>query len=267
MKNRLAFLTCLFCISVNSVVPVWGQELSIIEQDGKQIKVTAGVGRVMDNIMFNPIPEKFRIFETKYLNSDSNIRVSPSTDSEIVATLSFNTEIRVFEYNDEWDMIRYNGKIYYVYKDLVSDEKLNYQTYSTPYNHIKSYMDWEAIKSRSSAQWRLQQKAYTGEYGIRQVNGRFCVAVGSAYTTTVGQYLDLVLEDGTIITCILADCKADIHTNSDNTLTYDGSLAEFVVNTSSLSNTVRYTGDISTACDSWESTITEIRIYDIVEDY
>lgn len=266
MKKRLAFLSCLLCISTHSVVPIWGQDLSNT-QINKQINLTAGVVKAMDNIMFHPIPERFRIFETKYLNSDANIRYSPSLDSEIVAVLPFNTEVRVFDYSEEWDMIRYDDKIYYVYKDLVSDEMLNYHTYSTPYNHIKSYMDWEAIKSPSSNQYKLQQKAYTGQYGIRQVNGRFCVAVGSAYATTIGQYIDLVLEDGTVIPCILADCKADIHTNIENTLTFDGSLAEFVVNTSSLSNTVRYTGDISTACDEWESTIVEIRIYDIVENY
>ena len=136
-----------------------------------------------------------------------------------------------------------------------------------PYNRIKSYMSYKNITSRSSEQYKLQQMAYTGTYGIRQVNGRFCVAVGSAYTTQIGQYIDLVLEDGTIIPCILGDCKADEHTDSRNILTSDGSLAEFVVDVPSLSKTVRYTGDISTACDDWESMITRIIIYDKVEEF
>lgn len=136
-----------------------------------------------------------------------------------------------------------------------------------PYNRIKSYMSYKNITSKSSDQYKLQQMAYTGTYGIRQVNGRFCVAVGSAYTTQIGQYIDLVLEDGTIIPCILGDCKADEHTDSRNILTSDGSLAEFVVDVPSLSKTVRYTGDISTACDDWESMITRIIIYDKVEGF
>lgn len=136
-----------------------------------------------------------------------------------------------------------------------------------PYNRIKSYMSYKNITSKSSDQYKLQQMAYTGTYGIRQVNGRFCVAVGSAYTTQIGQYIDLVLEDGTIIPCILGDCKADEHTDSRNILTSDGSLAEFVVDVPSLSKTVRYTGDISTACDDWESMITRIIIYDNVEGF
>ena len=128
-------------------------------------------------------------------------------------------------------------------------------------------MSYRNITSKSSDQYKLQQMAYTGTYGIRQVNGRFCVAVGSAYTTQIGQYIDLVLEDGTIIPCILGDCKADEHTDSRNILTSDGSLAEFVVDVPSLSKTVRYTGDISTACDDWESIITRIIIYDKVEEF
>lgn len=265
MKKRLAFLSCLLCIFTHSVVPIWGQDLS--NTQNKQINLTAGVGKAMDNIILYPIPERFRIFETKYLNSDANIRYSPSLDSKIVTVLPFNTEVRVFDYSEEWDMIRYDDKIYYVYKDLVSDEMLNYHTYSTPYNTIKSFMGYHKITSQGSEQYKLQQKAYTGQYGIRQVNGRFCVAVGSAYTTTIGQYIDLILENGTTIPCILAECKDDKDTNADNTITFDGSLAEFVVDIKTLNKNIMYAGSASKACDSWESTIVEIRIYDIVENY
>ena len=151
--------------------------------------------------------------------------------------------------------------------DIVTHDSYISIITDVPYNRIKSYMSYKNITSRSSDQYKLQQMAYTGTYGIRQVNGRFCVAVGSAYTTQIGQYIDLVLEDGTIIPCILCDCKADEHTDSRNILTSDGSLAEFVVDVPSLSKTVRYTGDISTACDDWESMITRIIIYDKVEGF
>ena len=151
--------------------------------------------------------------------------------------------------------------------DIVTHDSYISIITDVPYNRIKSYMSYKNITSRSSDQYKLQQMAYTGTYGIRQINGRFCVAVGSAYTTQIGQYIDLVLEDGTIIPCILGDCKADEHTDSRNILTSDGSLAEFVVDVPSLSKTVRYTGDISTACDDWESMITRIIIYDKVEGF
>lgn len=151
--------------------------------------------------------------------------------------------------------------------DIVTHDSYISIITDVPYNRIKSYMSYKNITSKSSDQYKLQQMAYTGTYGIRQVNGRFCVAVGSAYTTQIGQYIDFVLEDGTIIPCILGDCKADEHTDSRNILTSDGSLAEFVVDVPSLSKTVRYTGDISTACDDWESMITRIIIYDKVEEF
>ena len=151
--------------------------------------------------------------------------------------------------------------------DIITHDSYILIVTDVPYNRIKSYMSYKNITNKSSDQYKLQQIAYTGTYGIRQVNGRFCVAVGSAYTTQIGQYIDLVLEDGTIIPCILGDCKADEHTDSRNILTSDGSLAEFVVDVPSLSKTVRYTGDISTACDDWESMITRIIIYDKVEEF
>ncbi|MBR4315031.1 MAG: hypothetical protein IKP66_09000, partial [Lachnospiraceae bacterium] len=60
--------------------------------------------------------------------------------------------------------------------------------------------------------------------------GRYCIAVGSFYTTQIGQKIDLVLTNGTVIKCILGDCKSDEHT--DETHRYhaiDGSVAEFIV--------------------------------------
>ena len=108
----------------------------------------------------------------------------------------------------------------------------------------------------------LQKIAYTGNYGIRQVNGRYCVAVGSAFTTEIGTYSDLVLENGEIIPCILADCKDDEDTDINNIITHDGSLAEFVVDTDFLSKTVKYTGDVSNATENWKSKIIEVRVYE-----
>ena len=63
------------------------------------------------------------------------------------------------------------------------------------------------------------------------VNGRYCIAVGSYYTTTVGQKLDLYLETGVVIPCIVGDCKADCHTNSESHqfCLSNGSVAEFIV--------------------------------------
>ena len=146
---------------------------------------------------------------------------------------------------------------------MVSLEPINFTKYDVPQNSIKTFMPYTAITLKSSVQYKLQQMAYTGNYGIRQVDGRYCVALGSAYTTNIGQFVDLILANGNVIHCILADCKADKDTNSEGTLTvHDGSLVEFVVDSQALSRKVRYAGDISKACEEWESPVESIIVYE-----
>lgn len=134
-------------------------------------------------------------------------------------------------------------------------------------NSIKSYMDYRCISSTNSRQYQLQVSvAYTGDYGIRMVNGRYCVAVGSYYTTTIGQYIDIELENGNIIQGILADCKDDDHTDSTNRINPNGSVVEFVVDTKVLDDTAKILGDISYVND-WDSKVVNIKVYDIVEEF
>lgn len=204
---------------------------------------------------------------TVWTNCRANIRPEPSTKSDVITTLHYATEIQVYKYNEEWLEVSYMDVSGYIFAELVTETKPTYIEYNTPYNPIKTFMSYKNITSKVSNQYKLQQIACAGNYGIRQVNGRYCIAVGSAYTTQIGTYIDLVLENGEIIPCILADCKADIHTDPLNILGLDGSLAEFVVDKNQLSNTVKYTGDISTACDEWKSTITKIKIYEKMEEY
>ncbi len=90
--------------------------------------------------------------------------------------------------------------------------------------------------------------------GIRMSQGRYCIAVGSFYTTKIGQKIDLVLTNGEVIKCILGDCKADVHTDPTNRFhAVDGSVAEFVVDYDYFHSTAQ-----------WESlnltTIREIRL-------
>ena len=93
------------------------------------------------------------------------------------------------------------------------------------------------------------------------VDGRYCVALGSYYSHNVGQYVDLILANGTVIPCIVADCKANKDTNSSNRVGKDGSVAEFVVDTPRLSSQVKRMGDISYASKEWNSNVVKIKIY------
>lgn len=144
----------------------------------------------------------------------------------------------------------------------------DYDNYNVPNNNaIKSYMDYRCITSTGSRQYKLQHSlAYTGDNGIRMANGRYCVAVGSYYTTTIGQYIDIELENGNIIHGILADCKADKDTDSTNRMHSDGSVVEFVVDSKSLDSTVRKMGDVSYV-NGWNSKVVNIKVCDKIADY
>lgn len=133
---------------------------------------------------------------------------------------------------------------------------------------IKSYMDYRAITAKTSRQYILQHTlAYTGDYGLRMVNGRYCVALGSYYTKTIGQYVDIELENGKIIHGILADQKSNAHTDAMNQMHSDGSVVEFVVDGTVFDPAViKHTGDIS-YLNGWDSKVINIRVYDTIEDF
>ena len=145
---------------------------------------------------------------------------------------------------------------------------IDYDDYNVPSNNsIKSYMDYRHITSKNSRQYQLQNSlAYTDSYGIRMVGDRYCVAVGSYYTTTIGQYIDIELENGQVIQGILADCKDDSHTDSANQINPNGSVVEFVVDTNMLDEIAKIMGDLS-YIGGWNSKVVNIKVYDFVEEF
>lgn len=150
-------------------------------------------------------------------------------------------------------------------KETVNVEKSDYKIFSVPGNSgFKSYMPYTAITSKNSPQYKLQhQYAYTGNYGIRQVNGRYCIALGTYYSKQIGTEIDLILKNGVVIPCILSDLKADRDTDSSNKVTlHNGCVAEFIVDRSSLYRMAKRMGDISYCSDDWNSPVKKIRVYD-----
>lgn len=126
-----------------------------------------------------------------------------------------------------------------------------------------SYMDYRTITDPSSDQWRLQQKAVTDPVtGIRTVNGRYCVAVGSAISTTKGAYIDVTLQNGVRIPCVLADCKRDCDT-IDTFVGADGGIVEFVVDANALPNQVQLLGSNEAQFNGyWASPVAKIFVWD-----
>ena len=132
------------------------------------------------------------------------------------------------------------------------------------YDDFKSYENWRSIKSKNSPHYKLQNTyAYTGEDGIRMVEGRYCIAVGSYFTTRIGQYIDVVLQNGTVIKCILGDQKADAHTDelhiSHNS---DHSIVEFIIDKQVMDPRILKLGTVSYLYKEWQSPVVKILVYD-----
>lgn len=210
----------------------------------------------------NEVVEKKYI--TGWTTTSVNVRKTPSTDSHILKTYLLNKKVEYVKYNEKWVEIKYNKTKAYICKDYISNKKLNYVEYDVPKTTgFKSYMAYQCITSPSSPQYTLQKnRAYTGKYGIRQVDGRYCVAIGSHFTTKIGTLFDLILENGTIIPCILADQKADEDTDSNNIVTnHNGCMSEFIIDLTSLKHSAKRDGDISSCTKKWNSPVKTIRIY------
>ena len=131
---------------------------------------------------------------------------------------------------------------------------------------FKSYMDARHITNKSSIQYQLKSQYELDDSGIYMINGRYACAIGSYYSTDVGIEFDIIMKTGDVIPCILADCKADEHTDSLGQYTVDnGSIVEFVVHEPTLipniSNQWGNTGDISTLGGIFDGEISYIRIY------
>ena len=124
-------------------------------------------------------------------------------------------------------------------------------------------MDADTITSRNTDQYKLKAKYIIDEQtGIWTVDERYCIAVGSYYTQSVGTYIDIVMENGSTLHCILGECKRNRDTDHTNRQNNNGSVVEFIVNTSSMPSMVRKMGNCSYACEEMKGEIKSIIVYD-----
>lgn len=267
MKKRIVqslLLVAIVCSSTFHSSPVMGENYHIKTGVAVQEETTnlrAGISNVMVEHINSTIVEEYY---NGWTTTNVNVRNEPSTASEVLEVYSFNTPIQYYRFNDEWAKIVYPTGYAYMSLQYISNEKLNYRDYTVPITSgFKSYMPYTAITNKASKQFKLQQMASTGTYGIRTVNNRYCVAIGTAFNAQVGTYFDLILANETVISCIVGDVKADKHTDSSNMVTVaSGCLTEFVIDNSALDKNAKRMGDISYCCDEWNSRVEKIRVYD-----
>ena len=111
---------------------------------------------------------------------------------------------------------------------------------------FKSYENYRNITRTDSPQYKLQQEAYTGDYGIRMVGDRYCVAMGSYWAKKIGTKLDVYLESGQVIHVILGDNKQDRHTSHNHRIGSDNrDVLEFIVDLEAVPQKVRDCGNLN----------------------
>lgn len=98
-----------------------------------------------------------------------------------------------------------------------------------------TYMGWQCITARSSDQYKLIESAGMNfdEQGFGKIGDRYVVATTTTFGN-VGDFIDVVQEDGTVIKCIIGDIKSQGDANCNKWGHSNGvDVVEFVVDKSS----------------------------------
>lgn len=113
---------------------------------------------------------------------------------------------------------------------------------------FKAWEPYTAITCTTSAQYRLQEDAWTDGNGFRRYGneGYYMVAMGTYYAEECGKVFDVTFESGTTIRCIVGDIKANEDTDELN-MHCRGNVVEFIVDKSFLNEDCLTTGDMSYA--------------------
>lgn len=96
----------------------------------------------------------------------------------------------------------------------------------------KHYMPYHLVTNKTSKQYYFLRDADATtdkETGIRLHDGRYCIAVGSYYTSKIGTKINLIMENGSTVKCVLGDQKADRDTIVNHSQAIDGSIVEMIV--------------------------------------
>ena len=136
------------------------------------------------------------------------------------------------------------------------------------YRGTKKFENYTAITSKNSDQYKLvnDPEAYTDENGFRRIKGLYMIAVGFGICWTIGTYIDVILENGTVIHCIMGDAKSTQHTDpdTDNVFTSVNSnwcCSEFLVKQSLLPARVNNAGDCSKLIPAWNSKVVQFKVF------
>ena len=118
--------------------------------------------------------------------------------------------------------------------------------------HIKFFIDYRSYNLPYTPHYRLQQAAWTDQNGLRRFNNDYIIALGSYYSTSIGDRFKVVLSSGNTFTAILGDGKWDGDCDSkcmympctDYSGKKVGNLMEFVIDEETINPAVYEYGSI-----------------------
>ena len=191
------------------------------------------------------------------------------------------TIIQPYEYGAE---VTYKGlKTYMDYRTITATSSPQYalehisDEYYMELNDIDSLDVEDSIKADKKANVPVPAKhIYTDNNGFRRIHcqnaydsdyqERYVIALGSGITSKIGQYVDLIMENGEVIPCVLGDQKADVHTDLRNLMTSihnpnNACASEFIVEADKIPALMIEKGDSSYALNLVGVKVEDIRVY------
>lgn len=149
-------------------------------------------------------------------------------------------------------------------------QKIKYVSLDVPNinNSFKTWMSYKAVTNSKSPQYKfIHAYGWADEEGFMRCYAEkelgieqdyYMIALGSYYGTEIGTKYRITLDTGRVFYGVLADCKDDKHTNSTNQyISYNGNVVEFLVDKTKLNNMVRKTGNAS-AYEPLKGNVTKI---------
>ena len=123
---------------------------------------------------------------------------------------------------------------------------------------FKTYMDYRAITRKDSPQYQLQKLAWTDADGFRRYEQYYLIAMGTAYTNTIGETFDITLSTGKTIACMVGDVKDNQHTDRTNRyIPINGNIVEFIIDSNRMDPGILSCGDISSL--GFQGAVTQIQ--------
>lgn len=178
---------------------------------------------------------------------------------------SLTSALNKIEVNN--NMKNKNSSITYTAENLAKSSNITNTYYEVPIEipietldiptcntEFKTYMDYRCITDKTSAQYELQQFAWTDEDGFRRISDDYIVAMGTYYAENVGDRFKITLDTDNEITVIIGDIKQDTHTDyfnqytpiyDENGIFFSGNVLEFIVDTDVLPKVPRRLGTVS----------------------